>query len=39
MQELAPLAKKYRAAGYSYGEIANKLGVSKTQTHRLVNSY
>ena len=30
-------AKQLRAAGYSYGEIAKMLGVSKTQAYRLAN--
>ena len=30
-------AKQLRAAGYSYGEIAKMLSVSKTQAYRLVN--
>ena len=35
--ELRLRARQLRAAGYSYGEIANMLGVSKTQAYRLVN--
>ena len=35
--ELRLRARQLRAAGHSYGEIANMLGVSKTQAYRLVN--
>ena len=35
--KLQQRARQLRGAGYSYGEIAKMLGISKTRAHRLVN--
>ena len=37
VDELRLRARQLRAAGYSYGEIAKMLGISKTRAYRLVN--